>query len=249
MNDPQMFLVGGAVRDRLLGLNPKDLDFAVEMLDHTSTDTAFPAMREFLTAEHGVKFFDGAAKPEFVTERGQFPKTHPLFPGAACDFVLCRKDGASTDGRRPDSVSVGDIFDDLARRDFTVNAVAQEVLPDSLGQFVDPHRGIGDLAERALVFVGSPMRRINEDGLRVLRGFRFMVTKRLHGKPTFDALISPEAAAMLGCVAEERREAELRQMFEHDHIATMRLLTQLPDHTNDAIFAGRVRITSTLKDI
>jgi len=107
----KLFEVGGHVRDGLLGIKSKDIDMAVEA-------PSWEAMREFV--KHNTKkiFLE---KEEFLTIRAM---GHDGLPK---DFVLCRKDGAYSDGRRPDTVEAGTIFDDLARRDFTVNAIAKEV--------------------------------------------------------------------------------------------------------------------------
>src|SRR5688572_2507881 len=115
----KVFEVGGAVRDKLLGLRPKDIDFAVEA-------PSFKAMHEFVSSTCSTIFL---IKPEFLTIRA-----HHATMGAV-DFVLCRKDGAYSDGRRPDTVEPGTIFDDLARRDFTINAMAF----DEEGNLIDPH--------------------------------------------------------------------------------------------------------------
>lgn len=251
MTEPRMFLVGGAVRDKINGLASKDLDFAVEFPTcDSTTDIAFMFMLQWLRAEHGVEFF--LETPEFVTARGRFPKDHPnlMLRRQACDFVLCRTDGPSADGRRPDSVEIGTIFDDLARRDFTCNAIAQEVFADgTMGPFIDPHGGCKDLANRMLRFVGEPMDRIREDGLRVMRAFRFNITKGLDLSVVRRACVSPEAAVMLAQVSEERREQELKRMLEHDQHETIDLIVDLPWEIRQAMFAGRVRLAPTLKAV
>jgi tRNA nucleotidyltransferase (CCA-adding enzyme) len=90
------------------------------------------------------------------------------------EVTTLRGEGAYTDGRRPDSVHfVDDITADLARRDFTVNAMALD--PQS-GQLIDPFGGWRDLEARVLRAVGDPLERFSEDGLRVLRAARFVAT-------------------------------------------------------------------------
>lgn len=232
----KMFEVGGAVRDDLMGIKSKDVDFAVEA-------PSFRAMEAHIQGI-GLKIF--LAKPEFLTIRAGVPKGHPLAERCHdADFVLCRKDGPSTDGRRPDFVEPGTIFDDLARRDFSVNAMARD--PFS-GEIIDPHGGQADLANRVLRFVGDPMTRIREDGLRVLRAFRFTVTKGL----TLDdasrlAAASDEAARMLQCVSVERVRDEVDKMMAHDTLQTLRLMSGLPAETVAAIFRNGLRLTPTLK--
>src|ERR1035438_8197642 len=100
------YQVGGFVRDRLLGVKSKDLDYAVECAD-------YPTMLRWIQSQGKVYL----EQPEFWTVRAHIGKL-------PADYVLCRKDGQYGDGRRPDSVSVGTLLDDLARRDFSVNAIA-----------------------------------------------------------------------------------------------------------------------------
>ena len=81
------------------------------------------------------------------------------------------KDGGYGDGRRPDNVNFGSsIEEDLSRRDYTINSMAI----DDAGNVIDPHGGIGDLDKGIIRCVGSPSERIGEDGLRIIRAFRFM---------------------------------------------------------------------------
>ena len=160
----QVYEVGGCVRDSLLGIPSKDVDFVC-------VAASYAAMRTWMVGQ-GFKLW--LEKPEFVTIRASVPQNHPLRARTRdADFVLARRDAPSSDGRRPDWVEAGTLADDLARRDFTVNALAR----GEDGVIIDLFGGRDDLAAKTLRFVGEPMARIREDGLRVLRGFRFMVTK------------------------------------------------------------------------
>jgi tRNA nucleotidyltransferase/poly(A) polymerase len=162
-DEVRFFRVGGCVRDGFLGIKTKDIDFAVEA-------PSFEAMAEAVEARCTRVFVDTDGNyigQQFFTIRGIEPEL------GAVDFVLCRKDGPSSDGRRPDFVEPGTILDDLARRDFTVNAMA---LTDD-GTLLDPHGGMVDLEARRLRFVGTPEDRLREDTLRAFRALRFAVTK------------------------------------------------------------------------
>lgn len=232
----KLYEVGGAVRDALLGVETKDVDFVV-------IAESFAAMCAELTAD-GFGIY--ITNPEFVTARVSVPADHPLYARTKnADFVLARKDGPSSDGRHPDFVEPGTLLDDLARRDFTVNAMARDPLS---GELIDPHHGEQDLGLRLLRFVGDPMQRIREDGLRVLRAFRFIITKGLHPCiETNKALRTPEAARMLQCVSIERVREELERMLRHDTRATLALLMDQPPLTLDAIFRDGLRLGATLK--
>lgn len=242
----EMYLVGGIVRDMLLGLPPKDHDFTVVLPEFTHIPFSF--MRAGLVAR-GVEIF--VETPEFLTIRGRFAKDDLEYPGIAGDFVLARKDSSTSDGRRPDYVEPGTLLDDLARRDFTVNAMALNSRTNKYeteNDLIDPFGGQEDLENMTLRFVGDPMRRIREDALRVMRAFRFMITKGFLWEPyTEVACRSYEAADLLSKISEERRADELSKMFRFDTLASLRLLDTLPIHTKEAMFAGRVRLDSTLK--
>jgi tRNA nucleotidyltransferase/poly(A) polymerase len=231
----RFFEVGGCVRDELLGVPTKDIDFAVEA-------DSFEAMKGELENRGFTIFLE---TPEFLTIRARFPKGDILFDRMTADFVLCRKDSPGSDGRRPDFVEVGTIFDDLARRDFTVNAMAKEL---GFTQLLDPHKGQSDLANRTLRFVGNPADRINEDFLRVLRAFRFVITKGFTLAPeTEDAIMDPAIAPRLAAVSVERRREELRKAFMHDTLGSLELLMRFPEVTRDAIFEDGLRLAPTLK--
>lgn len=232
----KFYEVGGCVRDQLMGITSKDVDFAVEA-------ESFEAMEKELR-ERGFKVF--LSTPEFLTIRAQVPASeHALLARTkVADFVLCRKDSPGSDGRRPDFVEPGTILDDLARRDFTMNAIAIDV---SNGQMLDPHNGQHDIKRNLLRFVGDPLTRIKEDGLRVLRGLRFVITKGLQVEmETGDALISFDAHKMLMKVSIERVREELEKMFAHDTIAAMELLNGYPNLL-PAIFREGLRLMPTLR--
>lgn len=232
----RFYEVGGCVRDELLGIDVKDVDFAVEAPDFETMESELDAM--------GFRIF--LSTPEFLTIRAGVPKDHPLRTRTKdADFVMCRADGPTADGRRPEFVTPGTIFDDLARRDFTVNAIARDCETDEL---LDPFDGLADLRTMTLRFVGDPMDRIREDGLRVLRGFRFMITKGLRPAPETDRVLrSPEAAEMLHCVSIERVREELVKMFAADTLESMGLLVGLPAEHQAAIFRDGLRLLPTLK--
>lgn len=197
------YLVGGAVRDQLLGLTPKDKDYAVEA-------ESYEAMKQAIIERGGKVFLE---KPEFLTIRANVPEL------GSTDYVLCRKDGAYSDGRHPDTVTPGTIMDDLARRDFTVNAMA---LSEN-GVLVDPHDGQRDLQEHRLRCVGDTWKRFDEDGLRIIRALRFSITKGLnvtgdiHGFLYGAIYFKPR----LDKIPIERIHAEMLRCFRHDTPGTL----------------------------
>lgn len=200
--------VGGHVRDSLLGIQSKDIDIAVEA-------SGWEEMREFVAANTKKIFLE---KPEFLTIRAMG------MDGLPKDFVLCRKDGDYSDGRRPDSVEPGTILDDLRRRDFTVNAIARD--PET-GEIFDPFDGMRDLEAMELRCVGSAEERFAEDALRILRALRFWVTKGFAPKcDIFDIFKSEEWADHLSKVSPERTREELLKCFQHNTSGTMQILVR-----------------------
>lgn len=232
----EFYEVGGCIRDQLLGLESKDVDFVVV------TPGGYETMKAHLSLE-GFKIY--LEKPEFVTIRASVPEGHPLRSRTKdADFVLARKDGPTKDGRRPEFVEPGTLLDDLARRDFTVNAMAKSID----GTIIDPHGGREDLKMRVLRFVGDPMARIKEDGLRVMRAYRFSLTKQMRiASETIEALRSYEAGDMLKCVSVERISEELEKMFSANTRGTIQLLADLPYLHQEAIFRDGLRLLPSFK--
>src|SRR5579859_2576372 len=145
---PNFYLVGGYVRDKILGIPSKDLDYSVEA-------ASYEEMRQSIIDRGGTILLE---TPNFFTIRARIGKE-------VSDYVLCRKDGAYSDSRHPDSVEHGTLHDDLARRDFTMNAIAI----DSDGNYIDPFNGISDIKNKLIRCVGNAQDRFDEDALRMLR--------------------------------------------------------------------------------
>ncbi len=146
------WIVGGCVRDLLRGGTPKDWDIATDALPG-DVKRIFPKVIETGIAHGTVTVLLDREGFEVTTLRGE---------------------GAYTDGRRPDSVAfVEDIDADLARRDFTINAIALDPVD---GHVIDPFGGQKDLASKVIRAVGKAEERFGEDGLRVLRAARFSAT-------------------------------------------------------------------------
>lgn len=145
-----VYIVGGCVRDALLGKEPNDYDMAVSC----QPERTMELLSEFRTVPTGIAHGTVTALSD----------GHPI------EITTFRVDGSYTDSRRPDSVCFTRcISDDLARRDFTVNAMAYSP-SESL---VDLFGGIDDLKGRIIRAVGDPEKRFSEDALRIMRAFRF----------------------------------------------------------------------------
>jgi len=205
MMEAKFYLVGGAVRDEIMGLKSKDLDYAVEA-------ESFDAMREAILQRGGTIFLE---TPQYFTIRALVPKM------GACDFVLCRKDGEYVDGRRPETVVMGSLYDDLARRDFTMNAIAK----GEDGAYIDPFGGMKDIKRAVLCCVGNPYDRFNDDYLRILRAIRFSVVKNMRiDIDVHNAILS--LRTKVAEVSVERIREELLKAFMFNTIETLHILDQ-----------------------
>lgn len=147
------FVVGGCVRDHLMGLTPHDFDV---------TTSATPRETERVFAD--CRVIETGIKHGTVTV---------LYKGVSTEITTFRVDGDYSDGRHPDSVSFSrDITDDLSRRDFTMNGIAY----NPKAGFVDPFGGERDIREGVIRCIGDPDKRFGEDALRVVRALRFSAT-------------------------------------------------------------------------
>ncbi len=185
----QAYLVGGCVRDLLRGARPHDWDVCTsarpeEVLALFSGETVVPT-----GLRHGT-----------VTV---------LLGGHPYEVTTFRVDGPYSDGRRPDSIRFSsNLKEDLARRDFTMNAMAM----DAAGRLYDPFGGAKDLERGLIRCVGEPGRRFREDGLRILRALRFAAVLgfSMEGET---ARSLRQNRDMLRHVAAERIQAELLRLL------------------------------------
>ncbi len=197
----EAFAVGGCIRDSIMGRTPNDWDLC--------TSASPDEMKECFTGF--VPIISGCTARECkVIETGlQHGTLTVLLDGETFEITTYRIDGEYSDGRHPDQVEfTRSLKEDLARRDFTVNAMAYN---DSMG-FVDPFGGRSDLNSGILRCVGDPVRRFTEDSLRILRCIRFA--------SQLDYMIeNSTSAAMYEClplidrVAVERIRAEFDKLL------------------------------------
>ena len=183
------YVVGGCVRDSLLGLTPHDWDLCTSALPQQVMEL-FGAQRCIPTGlQHGT-----------VTVKQS---------GALYEITTFRTEGTYTDGRHPDEVHfVPDVWEDLARRDLTINAMAY----NEIEGLVDPFGGQADLQSGIVRAVGVPRQRFTEDALRILRLYRFAARFGFAIDPP-TAQAAQELCAHLDCVSVERIEEELAKLL------------------------------------
>ena len=183
------YAVGGCVRDSLLGQSPHDWDLCTSA-----------------TPEQVLELFGKAHCIPTGLQHGTVTVKHG---GELYEITTFRTEGAYSDGRHPDHVAfVPDVKEDLARRDFTINAMAYNAEEG----LIDPFGGQNDLAAGIVRAVGEPQRRFEEDALRILRLYRFAARFGF----AIDPATGQAARALcrhLDCVSEERIAEELSRLL------------------------------------
>lgn len=183
------YAVGGCVRDSLLGQSPHDWDLCTSA-----------------TPEQVLELFGEAHCIPTGLQHGTVTVKHG---GELYEITTFRTEGAYSDGRHPDHVAfVPDVKEDLARRDFTINAMAYNAEEG----LIDPFGGQNDLAAGIVRAVGEPQRRFEEDALRILRLYRFAARFGF----AIDPATGQAARALcrhLDCVSEERIAEELSRLL------------------------------------
>ena len=218
---PQIYRVGGCVRDKLLGLDSKDIDFTFVLDDERTVDEGFAIMTDWLNDNEFTIFL---STPECFTIRAKFPKGHEN-EGMVADFVLARKEVGYEEGTRRPILEIGTLEDDLIRRDFTVNALAEA----EDGTIIDLFGGQEHLKQMLLVTPTNPVVTFMEDPLRVLRAFRFTITKGFKMRDDLELAVTHPAVwtKMQEVVSAQRIREELHKCFKADTMMSLQMLFAL----------------------
>ncbi|MGE4455193.1 MAG: CCA tRNA nucleotidyltransferase [Sphaerochaeta sp.] len=187
-----LYIVGGAVRDHLLGIENEDYDFTTD----ATPEQVMALFKAVIPTgiEHGT-----------VTVR---------FEKQSFEVTTFRSEGSYLDGRHPSAVTfITNLEEDLKRRDFTINAFAVDLADATI---IDLHRGREDLKARVIRAIGEPRERFDEDGLRILRACRFAAKLNFSiEKHTKEAM--KECRNNLKNVSSERIRDELFKLLLSDH--------------------------------
>ena len=192
----EAFLVGGCVRDYIMKRTCDDVDI---------TTSATPDEIEKVLINNNIKFIETGLKHGTVTV---------LFNGDAFEVTTYRTDGDYKDNRHPENVRfVKNLSEDLARRDFTVNAMAY----NDIAGLVDLYGGKEDIDNKIIRAVGDPDRRFNEDALRIMRAIRFASVLSFEiENETKQAVFKNKE--LLKNVSSERIFAELSKLLTGDNV-------------------------------
>lgn len=188
-------VVGGCVRDVLLGKEPHDYDIAT---------SAFP--EEIMGVFNGDRMILDGLKHGTVTV---------IYDHVPYEITTYRIDGKYTDHRRPDNVEfTRNLRDDLSRRDFTINALAYD--RDYIYDFFD---GMDDIEHKVIRCVGNPADRISEDPLRIMRALRFSAQYGfVIDEDTSKVILNDDNIKLLEMIAQERKSAEFNKLLGGDNI-------------------------------
>jgi len=197
----EAYVVGGCVRNSLLGCDVSDYD----MTTNAAPDQMKVVFSDYHVIETGIK-------------HGTLTV---LSDGNSVEITTYRIDGAYADHRKPESVTfTPNLSEDLARRDFTVNAMAYH----PVFGMVDLYDGETDLNGRIIRCVGDPHTRFQEDALRILRGIRFAATYGFSIAPETSRAIH-DCASLLSAISGERKYSELKKILLSSHACDL-----LPDY-------------------
>ena len=210
----EAYAVGGCVRDTMLGRAPNDWDVTTSALPETT-----------------LSLFSGADGFRAVPTGIAHGTVTVISGGEPVEVTTFRVDGKYSDHRRPDSVGfTGRLEEDLARRDFTINAMAYS--PER--GLIDPYGGERDLGDRIIRCVGEPERRFDEDALRILRALRFASTLGFEiDDQTAEAAV--RLRALILDISRERVSAELEKLLSGVDVVNILLgyepvfLTTIPE--------------------
>ncbi len=197
----EVYYVGGCIRDKLIGRDLHDIDLCVSFT---------PEKVETVLCSNGVKLFKTGVKNGTITA---------VLNESKIEITTFRKDGEYEDSRHPQSVQfISSIDSDLARRDFTVNAMAYS---KETG-LIDLFNGEKDIQSKVIRTVGEPKKRFKEDALRIMRALRFSSELSFDIEPiTKDALFSN--SNLLKYISGERILSELKLLLAGENVLNVLL--------------------------
>lgn len=223
----EAFIVGGCVRDLILGRKPKDWDITtnanpekiIDLFDHTVYENNFGTVAVVIdeVGDNVTQETSNNATSSNVTR--ETPRNDAVLNVTRetiqniVEITPYRIEGQYTDNRRPDEVTFSkNIDDDLNRRDFTMNAIAYDI---HKGHIIDPYKGQQDIKDVTIRAVGNPAARFQEDALRLLRAIRFSTELNFQiEKDTEQALI--ENSGLLKNISSERIRDEFTKIMLSD---------------------------------
>lgn len=228
----KFYIVGGYVRDKLLGKKSNDIDYIAILKDNISTsmnesiDVLYDQMCDCLLQNNHIIF---QKYPQTFCVKAKNKSNNEV-----ADFVLARKEIAYELNSREPQVVMGTLYDDLMRRDFTINALALD--PDT-NEIIDVCGGLDDLKLGILKTPIDPNITLLDDPLRVIRGLRFKVTLNFAIEENFmSAINNPNIWDKFSkVISADRIRNELDKMFAYNTIETLNILYEIRK-TNEMVY-------------
>ncbi len=193
----QIYVVGGFVRDKLLGKQVKDIDFVV--------------------VGDAMKFADALKKDLHLRTIVRYPRFGTFmvhYYGYQLEFVNAREESYQKDSRKP-VTKQADLYSDLSRRDFTINTLAMDISPEHFGRIIDIYHGQEDLKKGIIRTPLDPIQTFSDDPLRMLRAIRFAAQLNFKiEEKTFEAIKTN--AQRLSIISQERITDEFNKILMTD---------------------------------
>lgn len=228
----KFYEVGGKIRDEILGIKSSDVDYVAVpeqqlLVDIDNPMEMFKILTDYLSGENFEIFLNS---PACYTVRARFPDGHQ-YSGVA-DFVMARKEVGYIPSTRTPIVVPGTLYDDLERRDFTVNALAR----GDEGEIIDFFGGVDDLRIGMLKTPLDCLVTFNDDPLRILRALRFSITRGLKmSTDIVQAIHTYDYNDKMVVVSQERIWTELHKCLKHNTLLTLQTLEEF-NRLRDYIF-------------
>ncbi len=248
----EIYYVGGCVRDKILGIESKDIDFTFVINkrqdENLSIGEGFDLMSKWLKKEGFTIFL---STPDMLTIRAKFPKNdkYKNQENMTADFVLARKETYPDPNSRYPSVEVGSLCDDLMRRDFTVNAIAM----DMNDNIIDICDGLRDIQNKFLRTPKDAKITLADDPLRVLRAMRFSITKKFDfDLSLINAMVDNDIIDKLFTIVHpDRIREELTKMFNYSTPQTLKILNYFEERVPnflERLFKPPLKLMPTTKN-
>lgn len=233
---PELYKVGGCVRDKIMDVDPNDIDYVFINQIGDDIDKSYEGMLTYLK-ENNYKIF--LETKECFTIRAK--DAHNI----VADFVLGRKEiDYDSDTRKPKCVP-GSLYDDLLRRDFTINAIAE----DKDGNLYDFFNGIEDIHKKILRTPFDPNRSFGDDPLRLIRAMRFKITKGFVFSDELGEAFNNTAFwdKLSKVVSKERIRDELYKCFSYDTVKTIKCISELSEYQASVLFNNNLWLKPTFE--
>lgn len=233
---PKIYKVGGCVRDKIMNIKPNDIDYV--FVDDTNDDDinkSYNGMIDYLKTNNYKIFLETKA---CFTARCKKDTD-------VVDFILARKDIEYDENTRMPKCIPGTLYEDLERRDFTINSIAE----DDEGNLYDYFNGIEDIKNKELRTPINPYKSFSDDPLRLIRAIRFKITKGMTFTKELEEAFNDDTLwdKMKLTVSAERIRDELHKCFQYDTVQTLQTLKSLNDNKIQILFGNRIWLKPTFE--